>query len=1003
MALALALAAGATCEAPFRFQVGGMAVSVTTLGTDHDPDGYVVLVDGDSSGAVGPNGALTIDALDVGEHSVDLAGVARNCALSGGRRSVRVIEDSVAAVALGVACNPLTGRVRVAVTTTGADLDANGYRVMIGTAALFVPRSGVATFTAIREGSHVVTVDDVAPNCVAASPVPNPVTVAYDSTSDLAIAVSCGAITGAVRVTATTTGPDPDGNGYQVLIDGATVAGIASNGTRIVPSLLGGTHSVELRDVAVNCAPFPVAPVTVDVPVADTVDVAFAVTCQAFAVINVATSTTGGSPDPNGYQVKVDSASPRPIAVNGAVGIAVAAGVHTVELRDVATNCLVTSANPDSVTVTWGDTVGLAFAVSCPSPGAVAVSVATTGVELDQDGYWVAAERPGFVGGAAAPVNGTVVLPGLAPGNYVVTLSGAATNCAVATANPDTVTVVGGDTVAIAFAVICVVTSGTLLITTETTGSPADPDGYRVVVDESCDYYYCWWLWEGTLAVNDTAAIPSGAGSHTVGISGIAANCFLTGSQWRTATVPPGDTATVAFAVTCAPTGSVEVIVTTAGADVDPDGYALSLSRPGFWISDSSAVNDTILFTGLSATDHQLALYQATPNCAVTGAPNPRTVTVVSDDTVRVMFDITCEALGAVAVSVTTTGVDFDPDGYRLGLTGPGFFTDSLVVANGSVTFSRLLPGDYMLELTGATMNCAPGGSNPQPVTVVGGATASVSIAVACTAATRIAFTRDEGGNADIYTILTNGTGLTRLTTQAAFDGEAAWSPDGAKIAFVSRRDGPTPEIYVMNADGSGATRLTMNAAADWAPAWSPDGAKIAFTSNRDGNAEIHVMNADGSSPVRLTSNTVVDDEPVWSPDGSRIAFVSTRDGNAEIYAMNADGSSPQRLTVNGVADGSPDWSPSGRIALHRETGCGYYYCDYDVIVMNADGSGATMLQSFAVESEPAWSPDGQWIAVTRTYCDDYYGCSFPSIVLRRLDGTSVELVANGFEPAWRR
>ncbi len=43
--------------------------------------------------------------------------------------------------------------------------------------------------------------------------------------------------------------------------------------------------------------------------------------------------------------------------------------------------------------------------------------------------------------------------------------------------------------------------------------------------------------------------------------------------------------------------------------------------------------------------------------------------------------------------------------------------------------------------------------------------------------------------------------------------------------------------------------QLTTSAADDVDPAWSPDGAKIVFISNRDGNFEIYVMNADGSKP----------------------------------------------------------------------------------------------------------------------------------------------------------
>lgn len=161
-----------------------------------------------------------------------------------------------------------------------------------------------------------------------------------------------------------------------------------------------------------------------------------------------------------------------------------------------------------------------------------------------------------------------------------------------------------------------------------------------------------------------------------------------------------------------------------------------------------------------------------------------------------------------------------------------------------------------------------------------------------------------------IYVMNVDGTEVIHVTPGDSFDSGPAWSPDGTRLAFTSRPEGGLGDnqIYVVNADGGSRARLTFSGT-DFDPAWSPDGIRLAFTSERDGNLEIYVMNADGSDPVRLTFVDGSDTHPTWSPDGTRIAFSSTRDGGgSEIYVMNADGTDPIRLTFEGGF--APDWSP---------------------------------------------------------------------------------------------
>jgi TolB protein len=95
-------------------------------------------------------------------------------------------------------------------------------------------------------------------------------------------------------------------------------------------------------------------------------------------------------------------------------------------------------------------------------------------------------------------------------------------------------------------------------------------------------------------------------------------------------------------------------------------------------------------------------------------------------------------------------------------------------------------------------------------------------------------------GNFEIYKIGFETPGdETRLTFRKRRDGNPSFSPDGRRIAFSSTTDG-NAEIYVMNSDGSGLLRITRHTAEDSSPHWSPDGLRIIFSSSRGGKYAIY-------------------------------------------------------------------------------------------------------------------------------------------------------------------
>ncbi len=287
----------------------------------------------------------------------------------------------------------------------------------------------------------------------------------------------------------------------------------------------------------------------------------------------------------------------------------------------------------------------------------------------------------------------------------------------------------------------------------------------------------------------------------------------------------------------------------------------------------------------------------------------------------------------------------------------------------------------------------------------------------------QIAFSGDYDGNTDVYVVPVSGGEPRRLTFHPAADIALGWTPDGHSVLFRSNRSSYSDpdQLYTVPAGGGFADELPLPMAEEGS--FSPDGQSIAYVPNsqwerfwqgyRGGQTTpIWIARLSDSSVVKVPRDNSNDSDPMWV--GHTIYFLSDRNGAVGLYAydtgskqvrqvINANGGfditdasagpggiiysqfgqlhvyelashrdAPIRITVAGdLPQLRPHWenvgqqldsdtaslSPTGQRALFEAHG--------EILSVPAEhGDARDLTQSPGVmDRDPAWSPDGQWIA----------------------------------------
>jgi Tol biopolymer transport system component len=198
-------------------------------------------------------------------------------------------------------------------------------------------------------------------------------------------------------------------------------------------------------------------------------------------------------------------------------------------------------------------------------------------------------------------------------------------------------------------------------------------------------------------------------------------------------------------------------------------------------------------------------------------------------------------------------------------------------------------------------------------------------------------------------------------STRAEFDVEV--SPDGRRLAFISRRSG-SAEVWVSNADGSSPVQLTSFGGPHvTTPRWSPDGLWIAFDARVKANGDIYVVGASGGQARRLTTEPSEDGLPAWSRDGKWIYFSSSLNAGAQIWKIPAEGGTAIQLTQQGGV--APTESADGAFLFYMKPRSGGKHELWRIPSTGGEEIqiiGARLgLQKFALVKDGVYFVEGNW------------------------------------------